>query len=44
MKFIPLNFALMSQWQNWFIVVLIVWLGGLGMYYVGHPLSDVDDN
>lgn len=43
MKYVPLNFALMSHWQNWFIVVLIVWLGGLAMYLIGHPMNFNED-
>jgi hypothetical protein len=39
MKYIPLNFGLMSVWQNWFIVVALVWLGGLALYLVAHPAN-----
>lgn len=37
MQYIPLNFGLMSNPANWFVITLMVLLGGMVLAHVYHP-------
>jgi len=36
-KYIPLNFALMGNPYNWFVITLMVLIAGFGIALIWHP-------